>query len=117
MTIAEKRKRRMVLSFFLYLILAAWQDGRKRAVSGWLFLFFFSHFLVSQVCQKMIDVNMEQLPASFWYHGMMADGKISVLAMGGLLGVVLLLISKCSRGALGEGDGIFFIIAGIYLGF
>ncbi len=117
MTIAEKRKRRMVLSFFLYLILAAWQDGRKRAVSGWLFLFFFSHFLVSQVCQKMIDVNMEQLPASFWYHGMMADGKISVLAMGGLLGVVLLLISKCSRGALGEGDGIFFIITGIYLGF
>lgn len=77
----------------------------------------FSHFLVSQVCQKMIDVNMEQLPASFWYHGMMADGKISVLAMGGLLGVVLLLISKCSRGRWAKGTEYFLLLPEFILDF
>lgn len=114
--VPDRQDGGMILSFFLYLVLAAWQDGRRRAVSGWLFLFFFSHFLVSQICQKVVDVNMEGLPASLWYRGMAVDGRGAVLGLGVLFGALLLLISKCSRGALGEGDGIFFIVAGIYLG-
>lgn len=105
------------MSFFLYVILAAWQDGKRKMVSGWLFLFFFSHFLVSQICQKITEVNMNTLPASLWYRGMEVNGNVVFLGMGALLGAVIFLLSRCSRGALGEGDGIFFIVAGIYLGF
>lgn len=105
------------MSFILYVVMAAWQDGRKRAVSGWVFLFFFVHFLTSQICQKVFPVNMDQMPAAFWYQGMAVGTKMSFLWMGSLIGVVLLIISKCSGGALGEGDGIFFVITGIYLGF
>lgn len=109
-------ERREILSFFLYMMAAAWQDGRRKSVSGWLFLFFFSHFFVAQICQKA-GVDMEKLPASFWFHGMSVNARIMALGMGSLFGGILFLISKCSQGALGEGDGIFFIIAGIYLGF
>lgn len=62
-------------------------------------------------------VDMGKFPASFWYHGMLVNARSGVLGMGSLLGGILLLIGRLSRGALGEGDGIFFIIAGIYLGF
>ena len=105
------------MSFFLYIVAAAWQDGRRKSVSGWLFLFFFSHFLVTRICQKAAVVDMGKFPASFWYHGMLVNARSGVLGMGCLLGGILLLIGRLSRGALGEGDGIFFIIAGIYLGF
>ena len=90
------------MSFILYVVMAAWQDGRKRAVSGWVFLFFFVHFLTSQICQKVFPVNMDQMPAAFWYQGMAVGTKMSFLWMGSLIGVVLLIISKCSGGALGN---------------
>lgn len=105
------------LSFFLYLITAAWQDGRRRSVSGWMLLFFFSHFLASQVCQWVFPVDMERFPARFWYHGMMGKTQLWLLWAGSLIGAALLLISRLTEGALGEGDGLFFLIAGIYLGF
>lgn len=32
-------------------------------------------------------------------------------------GIFLMAVSKCSRGAVGAGDGLFFIVSGLYLGF
>lgn len=105
------------MSFFFYIVATAWQDGRKKAVSGWLLLFFFVHFLTSQICRLVFDVDMEKRLTAIWYQGMCADPSLLPLWAGCLIGVVLLIVSKVTEGALGEGDGLFFFIAGIYLGF
>lgn len=105
------------MSFLLYVLMSAWQDGKQRAVSGWLFLFFFVHFLTSQICCYACSANMENLPAAFWFHGIAHKSGICSLWMGSLIGGVLILVSYFSEGSMGKGDGIFFFIAGIYLGF
>ncbi len=44
------------------------------------------------------------------------DSYLSILA-GTAIGVVLLIVSKLSKGQLGMGDGAVLIVTGIYLGF
>ncbi len=105
------------MSFILYLAAAAWQDGRKRAVSGWIFLFFFLHFLASQICCRVFLADMEQFPANFWFYGLFKGTSAWSLLAGCFVGVALLGISRLTDGAFGAGDGIFFIITGLYLGF
>jgi leader peptidase (prepilin peptidase)/N-methyltransferase len=105
------------MSFFLYLTVTAWQDGRKKAVSGWIFLFFFVHFLVSQICQRVLLADMEKFPANFWFYGLSGEQSIWILLAGCSIGAALLGISRLTEGALGAGDGIFFVITGLYLGF
>lgn len=105
------------MSFFLYIVAAAWQDGRRKAVSGWFLLFFFVHFIVSQVCHRIFREDMDMQQASLWFRGMAADSSVSYLWAGCLIGAALFLISRITDGALGQGDGLFFLIAGIYLGF
>lgn len=105
------------MSFILYVTACAWQDGRKRAVSGWLFLFFFVHFAMSQVCQGMLAADMQQFPASFWYRGMLRSTSVWQCIGGSLIGLALLVVNRITEGGIGEGDGIFFLITGIYLGF
>lgn len=105
------------MSFFLYLAAAAWQDGRKKQVSGWIFLFFFVHFFTSQVCQRLFMADMEKFPANIWFYGIAKNPSPWNLLSGCLVGVALIGISLVTEGALGEGDGIFFIVAGLYLGF
>lgn len=98
------------MSFFIYVLLSAWQDGKRRAVSGWLFLFFFVHFLTSQICCYAFLANMEKFPAVFWFHGIADKSGVCSLWMGSLIGGVLLLISYFSEGAMGKGDGIFSLL-------
>ena len=105
------------MSFSLYILAAAWQDGRRKAVSGWLLLFFFVHFLTSQIVRRVFEVDMAKKPASIWYQGMCTDPSLLPLWAGCLIGVALLLVSRVTEGALGGGDRLFFFIAGIYLGF
>lgn len=105
------------MSFFLYIIAAAWQDGKQKAVSGWFLLFFFVHFIVSQICHRIFWANMDVQQASFWFRGMSANSSLGNLWAGCLIGAALFLISRITEGALGQGDGLFFLIAGIYLGF
>ncbi len=54
------------MSFWIYLSVAAWQDGRHQAVSGRVFLFFFAHFLTSQVCQCVCGADLQEMPAFFY---------------------------------------------------
>lgn len=105
------------MSFWIYLSVAAWQDGRHQAVSGRVFLFFFAHFLTSQVCQCVCGADLQEMPASLWYCGMVRETELGQLLGGALLGGAMMLLSWFSHGALGMGDGIFFLISGIYLGF
>lgn len=105
------------MSFFLYVIAAAWQDGRRKAVSGWFFLFFFVHFVTLQVCHRLYYGEISVGQTSIWFRGMSTDSSPGSLWAGCMIGVILFLIGRITEGALGAGDGMFFLIAGLYLGF
>ena len=105
------------MSFFLYLAAAAWQDGREKQVSGWVFLFFSVHFLTTQICQSIVLADMGRFPANVWFYGIAKRPSPWELLWGCLIGAALLGISRITEGALGEGDGLFFMVSGLYLGF
>ncbi len=105
------------MSFFLYLAAAAWQDGREKQVSGWVFLFFSVHFLTTQICQSIVLADMGRFPANVWFYGIAKSPSPWELLWGCLIGAALLGISRITEGALGEGDGLFFMVSGLYLGF
>ena len=105
------------MCFLLYVLTAAWQDGKRQVISGWLLLFFFVHFFVSQVCWKVLGEEKGDYPQSLWFRGMAVNVSLWYLLAGCMIGILLLLISKASCGALGSGDGLFFFVTGIYLGF
>lgn len=105
------------MSFFLYIMTAAWQDGKNRSVSGWLLLFFFTHFLTSQICRYMGLADWTWQPAAVWFRGMELQQAPWFLFAGCLIGAVLLFVSRVTEGAVGAGDGLFFLVSGVYLGF
>ncbi len=78
--------------FLSFAAIAAWQDFRNRQVSLLLFLI----FAVAALPFCVAD------PAG---------------CLPGIIpGLVLLLISRLTAGAVGFGDGLFFIVSGLYLG-
>ena len=81
------------MSFWIYLSVAAWQDGRHQAVSGRVFLFFFAHFLTSQVCQCVCGADLQEMPASLWYCGMVREPELGQLLGGALLGGAMMLLA------------------------
>lgn len=80
--------------FMTFLAAAAWQDLRKKSVSLWLYL------------------GYGAAACAVWIVG--RDFKITDL--NGLpVGLVLLAAGRASGGAIGSGDGWFFVVSGLYL--
>lgn len=76
---------------------AAWQDAREKAVDAWLYVVF---------------------GGLIWFGKLCFDGPVDLWqeAVNLLPGLGMVLLSKWSEGAIGEGDGWFFVIAGVALG-
>lgn len=77
--------------FFLFWCIAAWQDLRMKSVSLWVFIIF---GIGALLMRREISLDM-------------------IFSAG--VGVILLGIGIMSRGAVGEGDGMFFLVSGLYL--
>ncbi len=105
------------MSFLVYLLAAAWQDYRYRAVSERVFLVFLVHYLTARFDLYVCQADLQEMPVSLWYYGMLQEASPVSLIGGASLGAVMMLLSRVSGGSLGMGDGIFFLISGIYLGF
>ena len=80
--------------FGVFLLGAAWEDGREKAVSVWLFTAAGIAGLILALLQG--DVGGERL-------------------LSCMVGVGLLLISRLTGEAIGMGDGWFFVVSGLYL--
>lgn len=85
----------MVITYTVYILAAAWQDIKKKSISSWLFIV----FGVLGVIENLLFKQQE------W-------GQILASMLPGML---LLLLTKCSGGAIGSGDGCFFLVSALYL--
>lgn len=83
--------------FAAFLLTCAWQDIRNKEIDVWLYWLF--GLLAAGV---MLAFGT---PAEDWMD------KFESMAVG----AVLLLIGKMSRGAIGAGDGWFFVVTGLLL--
>ena len=80
--------------WLLGLTLAAWEDLRRREFPYWI-------------------LGVWLVPGAV-YAVMSGIGDHLIAAA---VGAVMLLLSKATRGALGEGDGLFFLLTACYLRF
>lgn len=87
----------MRLTYTIYLLAASWQDFRHHKISVWLYTFF----------------GVVGLVENFLFR----QTRWGEAAAALIPGMILLLLTKCSRGAIGAGDGWFFIASAVYLGF
>lgn len=80
--------------FAIVLILAAWQDFRYRYLERWFLIVFGLLGLAYSICS---DRTWQEAASSV------------------MIGVLLLFLSRITGGEIGEGDGWFFIVTGLYL--
>ena len=80
-----------IIAFLLFWCIAAWQDLRMKSVSLWVFIVF---AIVALLIRKGVSLDM-------------------VFSAG--VGLILLGIGILFQGAVGEGDGMFFLVSGLYL--
>ena len=78
--------------WFICLSVAAWEDARTRRLPDWLSL----AAIIPGIFHLFLTDPMDHL-------------------MAAAVGTVLLLLSYLTEGAVGEGDGLFFLITACYL--
>ena len=87
--------RKMV--FLIILSYAVWMDLRTRELSG--------TFLLAAACVGAVVLAIWGPAGKNWQETIFACG----------VGGVLLLISRLTGGGIGEGDGWFFVVSGLFL--
>ena len=85
--------------WFMWLLWASWTDWRKREISVWF-------FGLAAICGLVIGSCLAD--SLLWYFWQTAKSM--------MIGVVLLACSWLTEGAIGSGDGWWFLISGCYLG-
>jgi leader peptidase (prepilin peptidase)/N-methyltransferase len=85
----------------LFLLLTVWQDIRRKEIDLWIFCV----FGIAAAAVALDSVISGGKP-----------GWQEYLAGGGF-GVALFLLSRLTGGSIGAGDGLFFVVTGLMLGF
>ncbi len=98
------------LIFSLFLIVFSWQDYRRKRIRiSWLC----GYGLVGIVFEIIHFISMIAISGFNWKK---AAVEILMWLLSMLPGLFLLFIERRTNGAVGCGDGIFFMITGCYLG-
>ncbi len=93
--------------FLVFLAAAAAQDLRRQQIELWVYLVF------GTVAAAVLVIGcMENADGAGMIWQYLGDR-----AAGAVLGLVLLGFGAVSRGGIGAGDGLFFLISGLMLGF
>ena len=99
----------MKLVFAAFLCVCAWEDFREKK-----FRFYFYGSAASVAAAWTAGYYIILLDWADMYEAHLW------LAMRGaalIPGILLLVLSKITKGAVGQGDGFFFLVSGMYLGF
>mgnify|MGYP004507709637 FL=1 len=96
--------------FSIFLMVFSWQDlHRKRIRVSWLY-----GFETAGMALTMIRCVLSVIKDGWdWKKGAL---QITVWLLGMLPGIFLLWMERQTKGAVGLGDGCFFLITGCYLG-
>lgn len=84
--------------FFLFLVFAAWQDYQEREIDGRI-------FMVAGIAGLIVCVISCFTGQREWFDVVLSCS----------VGVGLFALRRWSNGGIGEGDGWFFVISGLYL--
>ena len=97
----------MRLMFLVYLATAAWQDFRYRAIG----FYVFAGFGIAGGVLRFAYLCLECSVPGSWQPAV-ADMAMALAVGGGLLA-----LSAATDQAVGAGDGWFFVVSALYLGF
>lgn len=103
--------------FVIFLLLAAWQDFREKQVSIWVYQIFgvmavmmLGVMFYEALWSATLAENAQKTIVEVWFMA----GRSYLFGI--LPGILLLICARFSRGAVGVGDGCFFVISGLLLG-
>lgn len=82
-----------------FMLTAVWQDLNRRSIALWV-------YIVYGVIAFLFKILLVWGDFTLW----MEMGKSMAV------GIIICMISRLTKGAVGEGDGWFFVVMGIYLG-
>ncbi len=92
--------------FAVFLCACAWKDLKEKEIP----LIFFVVAAAAGVIWAAGDLG-----TGGWKEGEQVFRKLFGQAASLLPGTGLLIISYCTKGAVGKGDGLFFLVSGLYL--
>lgn len=105
----RRGEKRVKLVFTAFLCTCAWEDFRKKKISV-LFLWAAASVAAAWTAgYYMILLDWADMNEAHLWLAMRGAALIP--------GVLLLILSKITNGAVGQGDGFFFLVSGMYLGF
>ena len=106
------------MAVLLFLAAAALYDWKYREIPRWVYLaggleaFFWRMAVILHM-----DVWLGSESWMVFFHGNNKEVSFLEAALGAMVGIVLLLLSRAADGSIGAGDGMLFLITGIYFGF
>lgn len=109
--------------FLLYLAVAGWQDYRYRNIRISVFLGFGIAGGFLRGTALILGLQFMEAGGMMVEKGVEAGGwslvgsALADIGAAMAVGGFLLLLSVAARKAVGQGDGWFFVVSGIYLGF
>lgn len=101
--------------FLLLLGVAGWQDYKYRSIKVNVFLGFGIFGGILRGVGLVMEKQFQGCTAPGAWLLLGSYGADIGAAMG--IGLLLLILSAVTREAVGKGDGCFFVVSGIYLGF
>ena len=101
------------ICFLLFLLSASWQDLKKKTIKRSSFLIWGTVGVILQAAHifSQIFMGTEKMEMQVIVQ------EVTGLMFAALLGILLLSLSTATEEAMGKGDGCFFLVAGIFLGF
>ncbi len=104
--------------FAAFTVLAAWQDARRKQVDVWIYVVFGVAALL--VCIAGVPVSAAAGNLYAGKSGLAEAGGWQAFAdclAGSALGLALLVCGYLCGGEIGAGDGCYFVVSGMLLGF
>lgn len=102
----------------LFLLSAAISDWKTREIPVWIYILGGTEAILWRI--SCLAGFSEHWGSEVWIvflHGNTGNMPLLEIVGGVSIGVVLLILSKITEGAVGLGDGMLFFVTGIYLGF
>lgn len=95
-----------VINFVLFLFIAAYQDLKSKSIAVWVY-WLFGGLAMLILWRDLYNLMISSQLVHHWWE----------IPGGMAIGLCLLGLGRITGGAVGEGDGWFFFISGVYLGF